>query len=198
MNLNTLDKWLRRALALLSLTAAISAACTAQDSRPLDQLPAAPPMRTIPEAERTQLNDVRDSKSRIKKTVGFADAHLLRAESAANQQQFDLSLRELGNYLGLFEDAFRFIAKLNAGDSGKSRDLYKHIELALRSHGPRLTVMRRATPLEYAMRMKEVEDYAREGRTDALNAFYGNTVVRETSPRKPEQKPKPTPPNPER
>jgi hypothetical protein len=46
--------------------------------------------------------------------------------------------------------------------------------------------------------MKEVEDYAREGRTDALNAFYGHTVVRDTPPSKPEQKPKQTPPNPER
>jgi hypothetical protein len=182
----------------VTLIAAMSAVGMAQDSRSIDQLPAAPPMRTIPETERTQLNDVKDSKSRIKKTVGFADAHLLRAETAANQQQFDLSLRELGNYLGLFEDAFTFIAKLNSGDSGKSRDLYKHIELALRSHGPRLTVMRRATPLEYAMRMKEVEDYARDGRTDALNAFYGHTVVRDAPPSKPAQKPKQTPPNPER
>lgn len=195
---NILDKWLRHAFALLTLMAAATGACLAQDSRPIDQLPAAPPMRTIPEAERTQLNDVSDSKSRIKKTVAFADAHLLRAETAANQQQFDLSLRELGNYLGLLEDAFKFIARLNSGDRGKSRDLYKHLELALRGHGPRLTVMRRATPLEYAMRMKEVEDYAREGRTDALNAFYGHTVVRDTPPSKPEEKPKPDPPNPER
>ena len=46
--------------------------------------------------------------------------------------------------------------------------------------------MRRATPLEYATRIKEVEDFARDGRTEALNAFYGHTVVRERPKTPPE------------
>lgn len=190
---------MRAILKILVCITALCIVCDGQDTRTVDQLPAAPPMRTIPQGERTQLYDYKDNKSRIKKTVEFADAHLLAAENAANQQQFDLALRELGIYLGLLEDAFKFLEKLNAGDRGKNRDLYKHIELALRAHGPRLTVMRRATPLEYATRMKEVEDFAREGRTDALNAFYGHTVVRDGR-QKPEEtkKPKETPPNPER
>src|SRR6185295_1602577 len=177
---------------------ACAGAVHAQAPRVGDQLPAPPPMRTIPQAERTLINDVRDSKSRVKKTVELADGHLVKAENAANQQEFDLSLRELGLYLGLIENAFKFLGQANSGDRSKSRDAYKHIELALRAHGPRLTVMRRATPLEYATRMKEVEDFARDWRTDALNAFYGHTVVRDARPKLDEKKPKDNPPNPER
>jgi hypothetical protein len=200
MNLHQVNQLMRATVFVVSITVASAATCAAQETRTTDQLPAPPPMRTIPEVERNQLNDLRDSKSRIKKTIEFADAHLVRSEAAANQQEFDQALRELGLYLGLLEDAFKFLAKLNSGDRGKSRDLYKNIELALRAHGPRLTVMRRATPLEYATRMKEAEDFAREGRTDALNAFYGHTVVRDGRAAKPEEKNKPknNPPNPER
>ena len=50
--------------------------------------------------------------------------------------------------------------------------------------------MRRTTPLEFAVWIKKVEDFARDGRTEALNSFYGHTVVRE--PQKPD-KPKETP-----
>jgi len=198
MKFNQLYNWFAASLTFIALMVGFASAGFAQDPHGTDRLGAAPPMRTIPEAERTQIHEIKDSKSRIKKTVDFADGHLLKAENAANQQQFDLSLRELGYYLGCLEDAFHFAAELNSGDRGKSRDLYKHLELALRAHGPRLTVMRRATPLEYASRMKEVEEFAREGRTDALNAFYGHTVVRDSRPTQPEEKPKPSPPNPER
>jgi hypothetical protein len=54
--------------------------------------------------------------------------------------------------------------------------------------------MRRVTPLEFAVWIKKVEDFARAGRTEALNSFYGHTVVREkTPPEKPADKPKESP-----
>ena len=185
-------------LLLMTVTVAVCVSCVAQVGAGQDQLPAPPPMRAVAEADRTVINQAGDSKSRIKKTIELATAHLQRAEAAANQQEYDLSLRELGHYLGLLEDAFKFLSKLNKGESGKNRDLYKYIELALRAHGPRLTVMRRATPIEYATRMKEVEESARESRTDALNAFYGHTVVRDGPKPEEKNKPKDIPPNPER
>ena len=37
----------------------------------------------------------------------------------------------------------------------------------------------RATPAEYAVNVKAIGDHTRKARTDALNAFYGDTVVRE-------------------
>ncbi len=165
----------------------------AQDPRPPDQMLAPPPLKTIPEGDRNQLNNAREAKARMRLTIDLANLHLQRAEKAASEQRYDSSLMELGNYLALIDDGFKFLAALNP-DRGKARDHYKHLEIALRAHGPRLTAMRRATPLEYATRIKDVEDFAREGRTDALNAFYGHTVERE-SPRKVNEsdKPKDTP-----
>jgi len=85
-------------------------------------------------------------------------------------------------------------------DSNKTRDLYKRLELSLLAHGPRLTTMRRTTPLEYAVWIKKVEEFAREGRTEALNSFYGHTVVRERDKsgadkrnEKPKESPTPSP-----
>jgi hypothetical protein len=51
--------------------------------------------------------------------------------------------------------------------------------------------MRRITPLEFAVWIKKVEDFARAGRTEALNSFYGHTVVREPQKEKTEEKAKP-------
>jgi hypothetical protein len=62
--------------------------------------------------------------------------------------------------------------------------------------------MRRITPLEFAVWIKKVEDFARAGRTEALNSFYGHTVVREPQKEKAEEKlpekpnDSPTPDNP--
>lgn len=198
MNLRPIDRFVVRGLQLIIVAGALCAGALGQDLSPQDQRPAPPPMKTIPEADRIHLNEAKDPKERIRRTIDLADLHLQRAETAATQQRYDASLMELGNYLALIEDSFKFLARLNS-DRGKARDHYKHIELALRAQGPRLTAMRRATPLEYATRMKDVEDFAREQRTDALNAFYGHTVVREGH-RKPDEgdKPKDTPNKPER
>jgi hypothetical protein len=194
VNLRQIQRYLLKGLQLIMVIGAISVAVVSQETKPQDQLPAPPPLRTIPEADRNQLNEAKDPKARIRRTVALADAHLQRAEAAASQQRYDSSLMELGNYVALIDDGFKFLARLNS-DRGKVRDHYKYIELALRAHGPRLTAMRRATPLEYATRMKEVEDFAREGRTDALNAFYGHTVVRDGPNEKPGEGDKPKDPN---
>jgi hypothetical protein len=57
--------------------------------------------------------------------------------------------------------------------------------------------MRRNTPLEYAVWIKEIEEFARNGRTEALNSFYGHTVVRDGQ-QKSEKQTKDVPPTPER
>jgi len=59
-------------------------------------------------------------------------------------------------------------------------------------HAPRLTTMRRETPLEYAVWIKKTEEFARAARTEVLNTFYGHTVVREEK-NKPQEKPKEVP-----
>lgn len=154
-----------------------------QDDTTPQRLPAPPPMRAIPDDERGQLNEAKDPKTRLRRTLDLAEAHLQRAEVLTAEQKFNPALAELGNYLALVDEGLKYLAGLNS-DRSKNRDLYKRVEIALRAHGPRLISMRRSTPLEYATRMKEVEDFAREGRTDALNAFYGQTVIREARPKK--------------
>jgi hypothetical protein len=162
------------------------------------QLPAPPPLRVISKEERAQLDETRDDKARIRRTLELTSVRLQHAQELTAQQKYDSALFELGGYLALIDDALEFVGRMNT-DSKKARDLYKHVELALRADAPRLTVIRRETPLEYAVRVKEVEERAREGRTEALNAFYGQTVVRESRRKKPEEeKPKDTNTKPER
>lgn len=178
-----------RAGLLILILCALPGMVCAQDKPSAQQL-AAPPMKALTREERTQLESVKDEKSRVKRTLEFMATRLKNAEERATKQKYDSALSDLGGYLALLDDALDFLSTMNH-DSKKARDLYKQIELALRADAPRLTVIRRDTPFEYAGRVKEVEERAREGRTEALNSFYGQTVVRERS-KKDDEKPKDT------
>jgi len=177
-------------------------ASLAQEPLPTPQptpLTAPPPFKTIPKAERAQLTD-NDPKQRLRQTIEFADAHLALAEKHTSESNYEAASVEIGIYHALIEDALAFLCAQKR-DSNKTRDLYKRLELALRADGPRLTAVRRITPIEFAVWIKQVEDFARQGRTEALNSFFGHTVVREpeAGPDKPndeaKQTPTPTPKN---
>lgn len=171
----------------------------AQDAQPSPTpLMAPPPFKMIVKEERSQIEaNTREPSKRLKVTIDFAAAHLTVAEQHTAQGNFEAAQSEVGMYHALIENVREFMSTFRR-DSNKTRDLYKKLELALRAHGPRLTAMRRTTPLEFAIWIKQVEDYAREGRTEALNSFYGHTVVSEPkktdkSNEKPKQTPSPTP-----
>ena len=166
----------------------------AQDPQPSPTpLMAPPPFKMIVKEERVQIEGAtNDAKRRLKLTIDFAAAHLTVAEQHTAQGNFEAAQTEVGMYHALIENARQFMSTFKR-DSGKTRDLYKRLELALRAHGPRLTAMRRITPLEFAVWIKQVEDYAREGRTEALNSFYGHTVISEPKKDKNKEKPKETP-----
>jgi len=168
---------LLRLTQIFLLSLACAPAILSQDP-PGSQLTAPPPIKAISKDERGQLEQAKDPKSRLRVTLELADAHLSLAERYTTQETFDAAWPQIGFYHALIEDALTFLGSLKR-DSNKTRDLYKRLELTLRSDGPRLTSMRRITPLEFAVWIKKVEDFAREGRTEALNSFYGNTVVRE-------------------
>lgn len=159
------------------------------------QEPAAPPpLKIISRLERSQLNEAKDPKARLRTTIELAETHLANAETQTSQHDYDGAAAEAGKYWALLEDAFGFLKTMNR-DNNKTRDLYKRLELTLRAHGPRISVMRRGTPSEYAIWIKEIEDFARSGRTEALNSFYGHTVVRDSQQNPSDQKQgsKPTP-----
>src|SRR5215212_6035911 len=134
-----------------------------------------------------------DSQPQLKLTIEFASAHLTRAEQHTAREDYEAASAEVGMYHALVESALQFLNTCKR-DSNKTRDLYKRLELALLSDGPRLTAMRRVTPLEFAVWIKQVEDFARDGRTEALNSFYGHTVVHDREPQPDKnEKPSPTP-----
>ncbi len=168
-------------------------AVRAQDPQ-VQQLTAPPPLRIISRDERAKLDAENDSKDRLRETIALADAHLAKAQEHTTQHDYDSAAKELGNYGALLDDALALLRPMSR-DRNKTRDLYKRLELALRAQGPRLTAMRRTTPLEYAVWIKEVEDFARKGRTEALNSFYGHTVFREGNQKPIDEKRALQPPN---
>jgi hypothetical protein len=182
---------------LLLMTLALAPSVYAQDPQPTP-LPAPPPFKMIVKDERAQIEHENDSSDRLKLIINFAVAHLTVAEQHTAAGNFEAASTEVGMYHALMENALAFLSTFKR-DSNKTRDLYKKLELALRAHGPRLTAMRRITPLDFAVWIKKVEDFARAGRTEALNSFYGHTVVRDRdksgdkSNEKPKEIPTPTP-----
>jgi hypothetical protein len=168
-------------LVILLLAALYIPSLNAQESR-VPQHTAPPPLKIITRAERTQLNEAKDEKARVKLTIELAEIHLANVETQTTKQQYDAAAAEAGMYWALFEDVLGFMRKAER-DNNKKRDLYKRLELALRAHGSRLSAVRRTTPAEYAVWIKELEDFTRSSRTEALNSFYGHTVIRE-GPRK--------------
>jgi hypothetical protein len=181
---------------VLLLTFACVPSVRAQSEQPTPQptpLTAPPPLKLITREERAQLDQTKDQKDRLRLTLDLAVAHLTRAEQLTSQTEFEKAQEEVGMYHALIENSLDVLGALKR-ESGKTRDLYKRLELALRAHGPRLTTMRRLTPIEFAVWIKKVEDFVRNGRTEALNSFYGHTVLREQKdPEKPEDKPKESP-----
>jgi len=158
-------------------------------------LTAPPPFKIIVREERAEIEQTKDSQRRLKLTIEFAGGHLTRAEQHTARENYEAASAEVGMYHALIESALTFLSSVKR-DNNKTRDLYKRLELALRSDGPRLTAMRRVTPLEFAVWIKQVEDFARASRAEALNSFYGHTVVRDKSEKtddKPKEVPTPTP-----
>lgn len=150
-------------------------------------------MKVVSRNERAQLTGAKDPKSRIRMTVELSEDHLTHAEDFTSQKKFDRAAEELGGYLGLIDNAVKFIGGLDR-DKGRTRDLYRHLDIALRTHIRRLEVMRRTTPVAYALNIKAAEEYARDTRSDALDSFYGHTVLRgDTDNNKKPDKAKPTP-----
>lgn len=150
-----------------------------QDLR-LPLVAAPPPMKFVPRNDRAQLSSTHDTKGRVRTTIELAEARLARAEELTAEQRYDSASAELGIYQGIIEDALSHMNE-NKNETNKQRDAYKRFELALRTHCARIEAIRRVTPAEYAINIKAICECARNARTEALNAFYGDTVVREVS-----------------
>jgi hypothetical protein len=162
---------------LVATTLLLGSEARGQDTHP-PIVSAPPPMKFISRDERAQLSAARDLKARTRATIELAEARLSRAEQLTAAQRYDAASAELGAYQGLIEDVIAYLNE-NKKNSHKQRDTYKRLELALRAQCSRLEAIRRVTPSEYALHVKTICECARNARTEALNGFYGDTVVRQ-------------------
>ena len=163
----------------LSITFATLILFTGAHAQPLTpQLPSPPPMRFVLAEDRNQLTTTREPKARIRLTIELTEASLTKMEQLTAQKSFPEASEALGNYLGLIEDAMHFVGSMTQ-DKNSTRDLYRRLDIALRAQIPRLAVMRRETPADYSIHLKAAEEFVRSTRSDALDSFYGHTVLRE-------------------
>ena len=172
----------RRRLSFFGLVFCLLALCVqvvrGQDAPVVQQPSAPPPVKLITKEDGARVAAAKDDKARLRITIEIAEAHLTDAETSTNGEDFDAAATSLGKYHALIEGALTFLGS-KSRDENRTRDLYKRLELSLRGHGPRLVAIRRITPLEYAIWVKQLEEFARKGRTEALNSFYGNTVLKD-------------------
>ena len=181
--LNTRRRFARRALAasLLLFTAGAHAARGQEFVVPPQ--PAPPPMRYVPERIRAQLEAFSGNpKDRLRLSLDLMEQHLARVEQLTAAQRFDPATAELGVYLALIDDALAALQPVGRSREGKvdgkTRDLYKRLELTLNKHTARIESVRRVTPELYARNFLEAFRHARARRTEALEAFFVDTVVR--------------------
>lgn len=147
--------------------------------QPRDEGP--PPMRYLPEDVRHRVEAERDLKDRAKLGMLIAEERLDRAAQLAEADRFVDATAEIGVYEAVVEDTLRYLQ--NSGKSGKLRDIYKRVEISLRSHVTRLETIRRGLPERHGIYVKDAIDFVRDNRDLALGAFYTDSVIRE--PRRP-------------
>ncbi|MDT7541906.1 MAG: hypothetical protein QOE33_1810 [Acidobacteriota bacterium] len=151
--------------------------------------PAPPPMRYVPEAERARLA-VADPKERVHATLDLLEDRLSRAERETAATHYDAATANLGIYQALLDDVLRFLKPVGRSPDGRkvngtTRDLYKHIEMMLNRHTARIEAVRRLTPADYQRNVRDAFLYARDKRTECLDAFFGASVLREPDEAKP-------------
>lgn len=181
----------RRASATMVLifTLLACAGAQAQDGAEPKQPPqredGPPPLRYMPPDVRQRLEGAKDVKERARLSMDIADERLARAAQFAEQDKFEAATGEIGVYEAVVDDTVRSLHASNPGRAGnKLRDVFKRVEITLRSHVTRLESIRRVLPERHAVYLKDAIDFVRERRDQALSAFYSDSVIRE--PRRPE------------
>jgi hypothetical protein len=136
-----------------------------------------PPKKYVPADVSQQLALAKDAKARTKLSLELSEQRLVRAATHTSAEQYEAAGRELGIYQAIVDDAIRYVQD-NVKKDGKRRDLFKRMELALRAHVPRIETVRRMTPSEDAVHVKDCIEFVRNARAEALNSFYDDTVIR--------------------
>jgi hypothetical protein len=141
-----------------------------------------PPMRYVPAELRRRLEGERDPKARARLSMEIAEERLTLAAQYAEADRFEAATGEVGIYEAVVEDSIRFL-QTSGRVNNKLRDIFKHVEITLRSHITRLESIRRVLPAQHAVYLKDAIEFVRDHRDLALAAFYDDTVAPE--PRRP-------------
>lgn len=169
-------------LAALLCAASLSATAAAQTVTPSDS---APPKKYVPDAQKAQLAAAKNLKDRVKLTLTLLEERLGVAAAHTAAERFIEAGNELGVYQALVDDVLYQI-QYRGRDSNSTRDLFKRVEVALRSHVPRLETLRRTTPSEEAVHVRDCIEFVRDARGRALDAFYDDGSVIRLPPRRKE------------
>jgi hypothetical protein len=138
---------------------------------------------------RSRLNTADAPKERVRATLALLEERLARVESETAANHSDAATADLGVYQALLEDMMLYLKPVGRSPDGRkvdgpTRDLYKHIELALNKHTARIEAVRRQTPEEYQHNVRDAFFYVRDKRTECLDSFFGANVLREpTAPK---------------
>lgn len=152
--------------------------CHAQERAELEEMEAPPPMKYVPQAERTRLAAIRDTKARTRLSLTLIEERLETAERLTTSRQFGGAAAELGIYQALITEALDYL-RTASSTGNRNRDLYKLMDLTLRAQCSRIDAMRRVTPFESATNVRAAYEHVESARAAALNAFYGEQVVTE-------------------
>jgi hypothetical protein len=171
-------------LILLVLLALASGDALAQEASTQQQQhdDGPPPMRYMPDDVRHRLEGEHDPKARARLSMEIAEERLALAAQYAEADHFEAATGEVGVYEAVIDDAIRSL-QTSGRVNNKLRDIFKHVEITLRSHVTRLESIRRELPSQHAVYLKEAIEFVRDHRDLALGAFYDDTVVPE--PRRP-------------
>src|SRR2546428_3778652 len=83
-------------------------AVVAQEPR-AQQPTAPPPLKIITHEDRVQINEAKEPKARVRRTLELAETHLVRAEEQTVQHEYDTASAELGKYQALIEETLAFL-----------------------------------------------------------------------------------------
>lgn len=173
----------RRASGTLVLIFTLLAGAQAQDGAPQPQREAGPPpLRYMPHDVRQRLDGAKDAKARARLCIELAEERLARAAQFADSDKYEAATGEIGIYEAIVEDTVRTLHSSSGPGktNNKFRDIFKRVEISLRSHVTRLESIRRVLPERHAVYLKDAIDFVRDRRDQALSAFYSDSVIRES------------------
>jgi hypothetical protein len=170
-----------KSLTLVLILTLFACASARAQQQPQQREDGPPPMRYIPPDVRQRLEGAKDAKARARLSMEIAEERLALAAQLAEQDKFEASTAEIGVYEAVVEDTVRTLHGSSGGGkvNNKFRDIFKRVEITLRSHITRLETIRRVLPERHAVYLKDAIDFVRDRRDQALAAFYSDSVLRE-------------------